>query len=165
MNVFAEVPETELTRDADLLERTGYSREEAERMVLNDAIVHATASAGAMYPSLTVTGIGEVWKRAARAGARNLLLNVRAEGDHPEEYAGRVSVIVLEHDPWPDHDTPPPSLKEATRTAKVTPEQRRIALTRIAARRAEILRELADLTAMTAGHDEALYALDGRAHP
>jgi hypothetical protein len=156
MNVFAEQPETALTRDADLLEQNGFTRKEAERLVLNDAIVHATASAGAMYLSLRTTELGDIWNRATRAGARNILLNVRAEGDSPEEYAGQVSVIVLEHNPWPEHDTRPPRVREATRASSATPEQRRVALARINVRRSEILRELADLTEMAAEHEEAL---------
>ena len=131
MSASAESPETALTRDADLLEQTGYTREEAERMVLQDAVVHATASVGAVYPSLRSTELGQIWNKAARAGARNLVLNVRAESDTPEEYAGRVSVIVLENDSWPEHDTNVPGLQEATRTSSAGPEDRRLALARI----------------------------------
>lgn len=154
MNTFAEKPETE---DADLLENIGYSREEALRLSLHEEVVIATASAGAIY-SLTAGELGQVWQRAARAGARTILLDVRAQGDAPEEYTGQIRATVIEHDPWPALDgiRSTASIIEKTRTSSATPAQRRAALTRIAARRAELLQELADLTDMATGHEEAL---------
>lgn len=156
MNTFAEIPETEQTH-ADLLEKMGHSREDALRLSLHEEVVVSTASVGAVY-SLNAGELGQVWQRAARAGARTILLDVRAQGDAPEEYTGQIRATVIEHDPWPALDgvRSAASLIEKTRTSTATPAQRRAALTRIAARRTELLQELADLTDMATGHEEAL---------
>ena len=153
MNVFAEKPDQ---TDVDLLEKMGYSRENALRLVMHEEVVLATAAAGAVY-SLNAGELGQVWQRAARAGARTILLDVRAQADAPEEYTGQIRATVIEHDPWPALDgRSSVSLIEKTRTSPATPAQRRFALDRIAARRAELLKELADLTDMATGHEEAL---------
>jgi hypothetical protein len=153
MNVFAEKPDQ---TNADLLEKMGHSREDALRLALHEEAVVATAAVGAVY-SLSAMELGQVWQRAARAGARTILLDVRAQADAPEEYTGQIRATVIEHDPWPALDgRSSVSLIEKTRTSPATPAQRRFALERITARRSELLKELADLTDMAAGHEEAL---------
>ena len=156
MNVFAELPEPDISRNALLLEQTVHTREEAERRALKDAIVHTTASAGAMYTSLNPAELTRVWNQAARSGARTVTLHIRAEGDSVEEYTGHVSVIVLENEPWPEHDPGSSWLREAARTSNATRETRHLALAHMRVRQTELLRELADLAEMTAGHEEAL---------
>ncbi len=153
MNVFAEKLRT---AHAELLEKLGHSREDALRLAMHEEVVVATAAVGAVY-SLNAGELGQVWQRAARAGARTLLLDVRAQADAPEEYTGQIRATVIEHDPWPALDgRSSASLIEKTRTSTATPTLRRFALERIAARRAELLQELADLTDMMTGHEEAL---------
>ena len=156
MSVFAELPEPDISRDAMLLEQAGHTREEAERLALKDAIVHTTASAGAMYTSLNPAELTRVWNQAARSGARTVTLCVQAEGDSVEEYTGLVRVLVLEHEPWPEHDPGSSWLREAARTINATRETRHLALAHMHVRQTELLRELADLAEMTAGHEEAL---------
>jgi hypothetical protein len=154
MNTFAEKPDQ---TNVDLLEKMGHSREDALRLSMHEEVVVATASVGAVY-SLNAEELSQVWKRAARAGARTILLDVRAQADAPEEYTGQIRATVIEHDPWPSLDgfRSAASLIEKTRSSTVTPAQRRFALERITARRAELLQELADLTDMATGHEEAL---------
>jgi hypothetical protein len=153
MNTFAEKPDQ---TNVDLLEKMGHSREDALRLSMHEEVVVATASVGAVY-SLNAEELSQVWKRAARAGARTILLDVRAQADAPEEYTGQIRATVIEHDPWPALDgRSSASLIEKTRTSTATPAQRRFALERITARRAELLQELADLTDMATGHEEAL---------
>ena len=155
MNTFAEKPETNQA-NANLLKELEHSRKNALHLSLHEEVVAATASVGATY-SLNAVDLGQVWQRAARAGARTILLDVRAQADAPEEYTGQIRATVIEHDPWPALDgRRNNSLIEKTRTSAATPAQRRFALERITARRAELLQELADLTDMATGHEEAL---------
>ncbi len=142
-DTFVELPKTATTLAAALS--------------LHEEVVLATASVSAVY-ELNATELHRVWQRAARAGARYVTLHVRAEGSGPEEYTGQVQVIVLEHETWPDLDdtSPPRRLMQETRDSGASPESRLVALARIAARRSELLKELTDLTEVTAGHEEAL---------
>ena len=139
-----------------LMEQTEHTREKAERLALKDAIVHTTASAGTMYSSLRTIELGWIWNQAARSGARTVTLHIRAEGDSVEEYTGHVSIIVLENEPWPEHDPGTSWLREAARTSNATRETRHLALAHMRVRQTKLLRELADLAEMTAGHEEAL---------
>ena len=154
MNIFAEKAETNQA-NANLLKELEHPRKSALHLSLHEEVVLATAAAGAVY-SLNAGELGQVWQRAARAGARTILLDVRAQADAPEEYTGQIRATVIEHDPWPALDgRSSVSLIEKTRTSPATPAQRRFALERIAARRADLLKELADLTDMVTGHEEA----------
>ena len=122
---------------------------------LHADLIQATASVGAVYEG-PPENVGQVWQRAARAGARNVLLDVRADGTAPEEHTGRVRITVIHHDPWPPGGTTARGLREEAQNAPVTPASRQFALKRITARRGELLQELALLAEIAAGHETAL---------
>ncbi|WP_407542865.1 hypothetical protein Q0M94_22595 (plasmid) [Deinococcus radiomollis] len=77
------------------------------------------------------------------------VLGISAVRDGPE---------VIERDRWlgPDSSRSVKSLTEKTQISSPTPDQRLATMSRIAARRAELRQELADLAAMAAAYEEAV---------
>lgn len=90
---------------AALLEGCGHSPEDAQRLAQSAAQSAREAAPGAGFGNLAPHEIGAVWRQAARAGTRRLVVEISAEGyeqDDAEE-RGTVTVRVLEADKWPGH--------------------------------------------------------------
>ena len=90
---------------AALLEKCGHSPEEAQRLAQTAARSALEAAPGAGFGNLAPQEIGTVWKRAARAGTRRLVVEITAEGHDQEdaEERGTVSVRVSDAEKWPGH--------------------------------------------------------------
>lgn len=92
---------------AALLERCGYSLEDARAAAL-EAISHTEEAApGTGYGLLTPYEIGQVWQRAARAGARRIVFEIVADSATAEDDTGHVTARVLDVQKWaewtPEH--------------------------------------------------------------
>lgn len=86
---------------ADLLERSGHTREEARVLAKQAVHLSRTVSKGCGYGGLHPEDLGRLWSTAASSGKRRLVLEITAEGDR-DEYHGQLRVQVLDAEEWPD---------------------------------------------------------------
>ncbi len=97
-------PDPTLTAFAEMLEQCGYSRQEAQALVIETVRKQASIEPGFTWGHMHPEQIGELWKQAAIHGKRRLLLEITADALSADEWDGHLNVEVKESQTWTSYE-------------------------------------------------------------
>ncbi|QLG13327.1 hypothetical protein HLB42_20595 (plasmid) [Deinococcus sp. D7000] len=102
MTTLPDVPSTAL---ADLLERCGKTRQEAEALAAELVQRQRAKGPGCTWGHIHPEQIAGLWNQAAKHGKRKLVLEITADAPTYEEWtSGRVQVTVKGAQTWADYE-------------------------------------------------------------
>lgn len=87
---------------AALLEASGLSPAEARARAAEGVAALESAAPGAGWGHIHPAELGGIWQQAARAGRRRLVLEITAEAGALDDDTGRVNVLVIDAENWPE---------------------------------------------------------------
>ncbi|OLV15372.1 hypothetical protein [Deinococcus marmoris] len=99
-----DLPDTPSTALADLLERCGKTRSEAEALAAEVVQRQRAVDPGCTWGHIYPEQIAGLWNQAAKHGKRKLVLEITADAPTYGEWTGgRVQVTVKDAQTWADY--------------------------------------------------------------
>lgn len=100
-----DLPDTPSTALADLLERCGKTRSEAEALAAEMVQRQRAVDPGCSWGHILPEQIVGLWNQAAKHGKRKLVLEITADAPAYEEWtSGRIQVTVKDAQTWADYE-------------------------------------------------------------
>lgn len=108
---------------AALLEKSGLSPADAQARARASIAGLEACAPGSGWGHIDPDELGNIWRRAARAGRRRLVLEIVSEAGELEDDTGRVIVTVQEADTWPEWTDEHTAQRRATDALLSTPRR------------------------------------------